>query len=295
MPSTVPQAFQTLKTNLEITGLQAATVSTRQQTVRGVVAAGLTVVDDFLTGSYSRDTMIAPLKEADVDIFTVLDVKYFHQYNNGLNGGQAGLLDLTKRTLLRTYTRTPDISRNGQAVTIRFEDFIVDVIPAFHRQGGGFLIPNALSGTWISTDPKKHIELLTQANAAHDGNLVPLIKMIKGWNRTIDRHFRSFHLEVMAMAIMTNVTISDFPSGLRFFFDKARTLVTQQNPDPAGYGGDVGSYLNTQAKISEATQRFQTAYEHAVTAERLAAQGHLRPAFEAWGKIFGDFFPAYGY
>jgi hypothetical protein len=73
--------------------------------------------------------MIAPLSEADVDIFFCLDAKYFQNYN-GQNGGPAGLLDAVKRTLLKTYTRTPDISRNGQAVSIRFDDFVVDVVPA---------------------------------------------------------------------------------------------------------------------------------------------------------------------
>src|SRR3989338_5214467 len=133
MATTIPQAFQKLKSNLEITDLQQETVSARQKSVRDVVEAGLTVKDSFLTGSYARHTMIAPLKEADIDIFVVLNSSYFDYYKNGQNGGQAGFLDFLKRTLRKTYTRTPDISRNGQAVAIRFEDFIVDVVPAFYH------------------------------------------------------------------------------------------------------------------------------------------------------------------
>ena len=37
--------------------------------------------------------MIAPLKEADIDIFVVLPSRYFSHYNSA-NGGQAGLLDV---------------------------------------------------------------------------------------------------------------------------------------------------------------------------------------------------------
>src|SRR2546426_11632910 len=110
MATTISQAFQILKSKLEITDLQEETVSTRQTSVRSVVDAGLDVLDSFLTGSYSRSTMIAPLKEADIDIFVVLDARYFDHYDRGQNGGQAGLLDLLKRTLRKTYTRTPDIS-----------------------------------------------------------------------------------------------------------------------------------------------------------------------------------------
>jgi len=292
MATTIRQAFADLKANLEITGLQKSTVSTRQMNVRGVVEADLTVLDSFLTGSYARSTMIAPLKEADVDIFVVLDPKYYTHYN-GQNGGQGGLLDLVKRTLRKTYTRTPDISRNGQAVTIQFEDFVVDVVPGFHRQGGGYLIPNSITQTWLATDPKKHVDIVSAANQTHGSNFIPLVKMLKGWNKTRGGYFRSFHLEALALQILSNVTITDMPSGVRYFFDKARDLVTKQNPDPAGYGDDVGKYISGD-KIQEASSRLQTAYERAIRAEDCDSRGYPRQAIEEWAKVFGDYFPAYG-
>lgn len=294
MATTILSAFQKLKENLEITGLQKSTVSTRQNNIREVIEKDLVVLDSFLTGSYSRSTMIAPLKEADIDIFIVLDPKYFYHYDNGKNGGQGGLLDLLKRTLRKTYTRTPDISRNGQAVTIRFEDFMVDVVLGFYQEGGRYLIPNSITQSWISTDPKKHVKIFSEANSVHKGNLIPLIKMIKGWNRNSGKYFRSFHLEVMVLQILNGITISDFPSGVRFFFDKARFYITKQNPDPAGYGGDVGNYINTQEKIQEASSKFQLAYERAIKAEEYASRGYIKDAIEMWIKIFGDYFPAYG-
>lgn len=294
MATTIKQSFQKLKENLEITGLQESAVSTRQKKVREVMEAGLTVVDSFLTGSYSRSTMIAPLKEADVDIFIVLNSTYFYDYNDGKNGGQAGLLDLVKKTIRKTYTRTPDISRNGQAVTIRFNDFVVDVVPGFTRKGGGYLIPNSINQNWISTDPKKHVEIITAANKTHSGDFVPLVKMVKAWNKENDKYFGSFHLEVLALQILQDIKISDFPSGMRYFFDKGRELISQQNLDPAGYGGDVGSYINTQEKIQEAVAKFQLAYERAVKAEDYDVRGHVKDAVDIWLKIFGDYFPAYG-
>jgi Second Messenger Oligonucleotide or Dinucleotide Synthetase domain len=293
MATTIKQSFLELKENLEISGLQKSTVATRQKSVREVVEAKLSVLDSFLTGSYSRNTMIAPLNRADVDIFVVLDPVYFHHYNNQ-NGGQVGLLDLVKSTLRRTYTRTPDISRNGQAVTIRFQDFVIDVVSGFHRQGGGYLIPNSITQSWISTDPKKHVDIISDANATHNDDFIPLVKMIKGWNKENGGYFHSFHLEVLALQILTEVTISDFPSGVRYVFDKARFAVGKQNVDPAGYGGDIGKYLNDQTKITEATGKFQLAYERAIKAETYEGQGDTEDAVDMWIKIFGDCFPAYG-
>ncbi len=288
MATTILSSFQKLKENLEITGLQKSTVSTRQQSVRAAVENGLDVLESFLTGSYSRSTMIAPLSEADIDIFFVLDPKYYE------SDGQAALLDKVKRVLLKTYPKTPKISRSGQAVTITFSDFIVDVVPAFYRNGGGYLIPNSINNNWIATDPKKHVEIISNANSDHDGNLIPLIKMVKAWNKTTNQHFQSFHLEVMALQILTGVTISNFPSGVRYVFDKARDYVTKQNLDPAGYGGDVGAYLNSQEKISTAVSKLDTAYTRALRAEQYERQGHTNNAIEEWKKIFGTYFPSYG-
>jgi hypothetical protein len=292
MAYTVQSAFEQAVTNLTLTTLQESTVSTRQSGVRQAMENGLTVQESFLTGSYRRHTLIPPLKDADVDIFVVLDPSYYHNYN-GQNGGQAGLLDRVKRTLLRTYTQTPDISRNGQAITIRFSDFSVDVVPAFKRQGGGYLIANGITQSWISTDPKQHVELVSAMNTRQQGLFVPLIRLLKSWNRSHSSYFRSFHLEVLMLQIMQAVTITDYPSGMRYFFDKARDLVRVQNPDPAGYGGDVGSYING-SKVEEAVLRLQRAYEGALRAEDHARRNATRDALNSWRQLVGENFPSYG-
>jgi hypothetical protein len=193
MATTIKSAFDVLKSNLNITGLQESTVATRQTNIRTAVEAEMEVLDSFVAGSYRRNTLIAPLANADVDVFMVFAAKYFEQ------DGQASLLDKVKRVLKITYPKTPEISRNGQAVTITFTDFKADVVPAFYRQGGGFLIPDSVSKRWISTDPKAHIDLWQTANKAHNGDLVPLIKMIKGWNVCHSWLLHSFHLETIVL------------------------------------------------------------------------------------------------
>ncbi len=288
MAKTINQSFLQFKSNLEITGLQQQTVSTRQQSVRDAVAADLTVLDSFLTGSYRRSTMIAPLKDADIDIFVVLDASYFKQ------DGQAWLLDKVKTTLQKKYPITPKISRNGQAVTIKFTDFTVDVVPTFMRQGGGYLIADSVNRRWIATDPKKHVDIWSTVNTWHNGDLVPLIKMIKAWNQQHSALLRSFHLEAMILSILTNVTINDYSSGARFVFDKARQAVKGVIYDPSGYGGNLADYLNTQQKISDVVNRLETAYNRAVEAKYLDMQGKTSVAVEKWRMTFGDYFPAYG-
>ena len=115
MATTITAGFAQLKVNLEITDLQTSTTSTRQENGRAAVEEHLNVLDSFIAGSYNRNTLIAPLKFADIDIFVVLDPEYYTP------DGHAALLDRVKTVLKKTY-KTPDISRNGQAVTIRFAD-----------------------------------------------------------------------------------------------------------------------------------------------------------------------------
>src|SRR4051794_15512132 len=119
MAKTVTQAFADFRSNLEITSLQSKTVSDRQSNVRSNVAKVLTVDESFVVGSYQRSTMIAPLRDADVDVVVVLDAKY-KSYEIG---AQANLLDKVKRALAESYSESTGISRDGQAVTITFSDF----------------------------------------------------------------------------------------------------------------------------------------------------------------------------
>lgn len=287
MATTITTSFQKLKENLEITGLQKSITSTRQENVRNVVANEMDVLDSFLTGSYARSTMITPLVKADIDILIVLDPKYFE------SDGQASLLDKVKRALLKTYTKTPKISRNGQAVTITFTDFIVDVVPAFNRKGGGYLIPDTVQKVWIATNPKIHVDIMANENKSHNGDLVPIVKMVKGWNKNINDDFVSFYLELLAIKIFKNVTITDYPSGMRFFFDKGRETIKYKVQDPVEYGGQINPLRNCQT-VDNAVGRFETAYNRAIKAEQYAENGNTENAVDEWRKIFGDYFPAYG-
>jgi hypothetical protein len=286
MPTTISASFEGLRANLEITSLQQSTVSIRQQNVRDAVARRLAVKDSFVSGSYRRRTMISPLSKADIDVVVVLDPSYYS------SDGYGALLDRVRGVLLETYTKTPRISRNGQAVTITFIDFVVDVVPAFYRQGGGYLIPSTTEKRWISTNPKVHEVFMTNSNTSHAGDLVPLIKMIKGWNRLIGTTFRSFYLELLVEKVLRGVTISDFPSGCRYVFDKGREAAKYKIADPAGFGSQVNGVA--RGTVVDAVTRFETARSRALRAESFAAAGNVSDAVTEWRKVFGAYFPAYG-
>jgi hypothetical protein len=286
------QAFEALRRSLELTGLQEKTVSSRQTNVRVALAKQLSVVDHFLSGSYRRHTMIGPLKSADIDIVVVLDDRYKEQ-------GARAVLELVKRSLLDEYIKGTKISRNGQAVTITFSDFIVDVVPAFVRPwwtwDAGWDICDSGRNGWISTNPKKHVTISASANKAHGGDLVPRIKQLKAWNVTAGSPLHSFHLEALAWSIFgtswwwNNGKRSDWASA-RYFFDRARGQLRHQLPDPAGTGSDVADYLQGAA-LDSAVSKVTSAFERCVRADKCAKDNDADGMHKAYSQVFGDYYP----
>lgn len=81
---------------------------------------------------------------------------------------------------------------------------------------------------------------------------------------------------------------------LGYVFDQARTQVRYPVLDPAGYGGNVGAYLNTQTKIDQVVSRLDSAHKRAVEAISYQEANKIQQAYECWRLIFDDYFPAYG-
>ncbi len=155
------------------------------------------------------------------------------------------------------------------------------------------MIPDVSQKRWISTDPKRHVEIWAAKNKQHTGDLVPMIKMLKAWNKS-RKVFRSFHLEVLALSVFEGVTITDFPSGARYFFDKARHKIRVKLADPAGYSDDVASHVNKETQFQTIISRLDRAHTIAVQAEQYAALGYEKAACEKWHEIFKGYFPSYG-
>src|SRR5205814_2383387 len=209
--SYIDDAFDNLKSNLEITPTERDLASTRHNLIREHIEGSWTLRDHFLTGSYDRDTKTKKLK--DVDIFVVVDPDGPQAYlANGT--GYAAVAAL--REVLST--RWDDLDTDEHVVTINYAGDDVasyEVTPVFPRKGGGYLMPNG-SG-WMSTDPTKHASLVTSKNKKCDEKFVPFIKMIKGINREADDAIKpSFLLEVMGLELILT-PFGRYRDEIRFF------------------------------------------------------------------------------
>jgi predicted nucleotidyltransferase len=281
--SYVDDAFLNLKRTLEITKTEQDSASSRHRKIREVVSGAWELEDDFLTGSYRRNTKTKKLK--DVDIFVVIDR---HGAQAELRqSGPAAVLESLSNILSEDYD---DVTIDQFAVTIHFgqeEDVMsFDVVPAFKRTsaGKGYEIPDTVTAGWIATNPKTHHEQLTAKNEDCAGQFVPLVKMIKGLNRELGEPIRSFLLEVMAHELVVS-PFGRYQDEVRWFLATAAEAILQPWPDPAGLGPDVNT-LNSVER-DNAASALAGALEIAEHAIRLEDDQQERAAVEQWRRLFG--------
>lgn len=250
------------------------------------LTAALEPCTAFLTGAYLRGTVIAPLKAADIDVFVPLGMRY-------ANYSASRLVDKVHRTLIDAYAKNrvrtaarPEIQANGHGVRMQFRDMQADVVAVFACDGGGYRIPNWMTNQYFSTDPARHIALWSEADAAHNGRLKPLMRLLKAWNREHGTFFRSFHLEALCREIFAASDISDVPSAVQIFFERVRRKIDEPLLDPAGYGDDLGAYLQSgQKRVIKL--RLDAALLHVEDALTDAYDGDFAGAAEHWRHLFG--------
>jgi hypothetical protein len=284
--SLVDDAFDNLKKSLEITQTESKTAARRHKEIRDHVRTEWDLDDDFLTGSYRRDTKTKKLK--DVDIFVVINP-------NGAQGDlrykpPATVLDRLVTLLKKKYD---DVIADGFAVTIDFgsDDDVMsfDVAPAYDHPDGGYEIPNAGTGNWIRTNPKTHHELSTAKNKECDEKYVPFIKMIKGANRELEEPVSpSFLLEVMALELV-KTPFGRYQDEVRWFIATAIDHLDDPWPDPAKLGPNVNTM--TAAQRSAARSKLADVLAIAEEAIRLEDAGQQRAAIEEWRRLFGSRMP----
>lgn len=283
----VDDAFSNCKRTLEITSTEQNFAARKHGDIRTLVRDSWQLVDDFLTGSYRRNTKTKKLK--DVDIFVVIDPR----------GPQGHLRNEHPSTVLAELkkvlrTKYENVVADGFACTITFgtDDEVAsfDVVPALKRPGGGWEIPDADRSTWISTNPKLHHQQSTEMNGRCDDRFVPFVKMLKGINRHFDEPINpSFLLEVMAHGLVST-PFGRYQDEITWFLASAAERVTEDWPDPA----KVGPTVNGTMSATERTAAGRTLGEWQRIAEkavRLEDAGQDRAAVEEWRKLFGSRMP----
>jgi hypothetical protein len=290
---TVAEAFEIFRQRLELSDTEQQDAIRRRNDLSQCVRAAFDIEREFLTGSYARHTKTKPLK--DVDIFFCLGkdeakwrskppeevLRAFEKCLAGEYG--ADCVELGRRCVTVEFEkRNPTADEEGRVLSN-------DAVPAYELEDC-YEIPDRDLGKWVKTDPEIHKEKATTKNKALDGRWVPLVKMLKRWNRSANKPVApSFLVEVMALELV-DPPFTNYPSELRRFFAAALDGVMREWPDPAGYGPPVSDQM-TAAKRSAAVAALRAAEVKAARAVHLEQQGKTGEALTLWRDVMGKYFP----
>ncbi len=197
--------------------------------------------------------------------------------------------------------RNADIKKTMQAVTLNLGsyDWVFDIVPALpvgDRYGNieYYLIPDG-KGKWIRTNPKIDSENVTRVNLKHDGNFLPIIRLLKYWNnRTHKPRLPSYYFEYLAIKVFENSPkIASTPQAIKYFFDNCPSYIQLPCPDPKQLGANLDSSIdyNTKQKVISAMSQASQLAGNAIWYETKSSSSE---ALNAWRTIFGSKFPTYG-
>ena len=290
---TVSEAFEKFRQRLELSTTEQQDAIRRHNDVRECIRADFDIERDFLTGSYSRHTKTKPLK--DVDIFFCLGDGDSYWRDRP----PKDVLDAFERCLSDAYG-AENVEPGRHCVTVEFEKrnptvdeegkvLSNDAVPAYDT-GNCYEIPDRVLGKWIKTDPDIHKEATTAKNKELSDKWVPLVKMLKRWNRSAESPIKpSFLIEVMALDL-SDPPFTTYPAEIRRFFASALDGVMREWPDPAGLGSPVSDQM-TQEKREAAVTMLRNAEVNAARAVRLEKQGKNGEALALWRDVMGKYFP----
>ncbi len=287
----VRQRFTQFHNNLSLTRTQFLDGMTKRNDVvnslnRRYYGSTSDTDNSFFVGSWGKDTAMRPPR--DVDLYFLLPVAVHTRFQAHVWNRQSALLQEVKAALTETYPDT-DMSGDGQVVVVRFGSYSVEVVPAFLLMNGRYWICNTNDGgSYKETDPWAEVGYINTIDQANNGNLRPLIRMLKAWQAYCSVPIKSFQLELLAADFISNSPwrLRDF-----FWFDWITRDFFAYLYHRANTFISVPGTLETIYLGNDWQSRAGSAYLRAVRACDHDQYNRVDAAGEEWQKIFGSQIP----
>jgi hypothetical protein len=243
-----------------------------------------------LSGSYPRDTRLAPLD--DIDMIAV--VESTAPWNDDPETAQraAGqiVVDEFSGSTMKIGNHAAKISNIDSTI----EDVHLDIVVGYEIGSGTTL---KISETkpqpaWIESDSEAHARELTAANGAWDDKLKPTINQIKHWNNREsdrDRQIPSFLIEAIGLHEFGGSGSLSPQEMAHRYFDRAAEKIKTPTKNPAVPNGYVDPDME-QSRRDDLSQRLRRAATDAKEALDIEADDP-DGAHDIWYSIFGDPFP----
>jgi hypothetical protein len=286
MPYTVAVSFDRFIENISISGDQQQTCSARKDNIVSLLEDDFEILEAFASGSIPKRTAV---QGSDLDVIVAL------HYGKHIKGKKPSEVLQSVRDSLGEH-RT-GVRKNGQAVTLGYKTWPnVDIVPVSRVSGDNgtvshYEVPDMNREEWIVSRPKKHSANMAKRVSDYGPAFRRIVRMIKWWNKQHSSYLQSYHIEVLALEVLTG-SFDDYSWKVYTFFDQAHTKIQSSH----WYDGEfVDEYLSWDDR-QEAVKRLDTAKDKALSAWAATydKSDDDETAIKLWRQIFGDEFPAYG-
>jgi hypothetical protein len=196
-------------------------------------------------GSWKKHTYIDGL--SDVDCLFILNSPEF----SGESPQQ--LLDELKKLLQKKLGNKVIVERGNLSLKITYENGPdLQILPAL-RNDKGLRIPSGDHDSWSRLiNPEKFANLLTETNKRLNGNVIPVIKMVKGAviGTGSNPDMKGYHVEALAVEIFQGYQGEQTKKAmLEYFFLRASEMVRKPIKELSGQSQYVDDYLGDSGSV----------------------------------------------
>jgi len=182
----------------EINSRDVEAIRTHISEIEKVLGREIDGLDTLLFGgSLSKSTFVEGM--SDVDALVFFDKSKYG--NISPNELQDKMLSLMEQRFPHT-----EIKKGALAVTVKFHDYEIQLLPAL-REHGKLYIANRESNGWSrAIDSKAFSEKLTTTNQSNGKKVVPVIKLAKALFSNLPDRYRpsGYHVEALAVDAFAN-------------------------------------------------------------------------------------------
>jgi len=227
-------------------------------------------------GSVAKHTFIDGL--SDVDLLVLLD-------SCELADGPPSDAKTYLADRLRALVGDAEVAVGALAVTARFPDVEVQLLPAVSCRGG-VQIADPKDDRWSEIRPREFTRVLTRVNEQRGGKVVPVIKLAKGIIASLpeSRQITGYHTESLAVNIFRDYRGPlNHKAMLRHFFAEAAERVKAPIRDRTGQSVHVDDYLGRENSLER--RILSDAFARIV---RRMNNADAATSVEQWLSLFGE-------
>lgn len=304
----VRAAFNEYLHRIELNSTRVRTASLRYNAIKSQIESALPEAKVKQVGSFQRKTKIRPAKDnGDLDIDVLVILRIAHRFakshersystNDGLEEVKSGLTDHDTYKAMKPRKDAP-------VVTLKYTDgFRFELIPALidgtgvhtsREEPASYLV--ATANGWQPNDYDFDAASITAMNQsdAVKGKLVPVIKILKHFNRVHDIPLKSFHTELLVATVLVPQLVQWNKARMTWSFQHMLaayfSLAANRVQTPVQLVGSVTPAFDselTSRQLRQVAKDFETLGE---TAWKLCEVDGSN-AVKRWAKFMGDPFP----